>query len=85
MTQSGPVLDRSTWEGQSHVFQEPSVFGNEILTILLALVIELFYIQRVTNVFLKLSLGTWKAGTCWLEGASGHGCLMDLLLDIYLL
>ncbi|KAJ0653089.1 putative transcription factor interactor and regulator CCHC(Zn) family [Helianthus annuus] len=29
--------------------------------------------------------GTWKAGTCWLEGASGHGCLMDLLLDIYLL
>ena len=30
--------------------REPSVFGNEILTILLALGIKLFYIHRVTNV-----------------------------------
>ena len=50
MTQSGPVLDRSTWEGQSCI-QEPSLFGIEILTILLALVNELFNIQLVINVF----------------------------------
>ncbi|MFS7918522.1 hypothetical protein Hanom_Chr03g00202171 [Helianthus anomalus] len=24
------------------------------------------------------SLGTWNAGTCWLEGASGHGCIVEL-------
>ncbi|KAM0049159.1 putative transcription factor interactor and regulator CCHC(Zn) family [Helianthus debilis subsp. tardiflorus] len=29
--------------------------------------------------------GTLKAGTCWLEGASGHGCLMDFSLGIGLL
>ena len=50
MTQSGPVRDRSTWEGQSCILGAV-LFGIEILTILLALVIELFYIQLVTNVF----------------------------------
>ncbi|KAJ0804582.1 putative transcription factor interactor and regulator CCHC(Zn) family [Helianthus annuus] len=29
--------------------------------------------------------GTLKAGTCWLEGASGHGCSRDILSDFYLL
>ncbi|KAF5775627.1 hypothetical protein HanXRQr2_Chr13g0614201 [Helianthus annuus] len=33
----------------------------------------------------KRSLGALKAGTCWLEGASGHGCSRDILSDFYLL
>ncbi|KAF5781896.1 hypothetical protein HanXRQr2_Chr11g0489211 [Helianthus annuus] len=26
------------------------------------------------------SVGTWNAGTCWLEGASGHGYIIDLFI-----
>ncbi|KAF5766297.1 hypothetical protein HanXRQr2_Chr15g0713731 [Helianthus annuus] len=44
-----------------------------------------FEVSLVQSTHTFQSSCTLKAGTCWLEGASGHGCSRDILSDFYLL